>query len=107
MSVVAYPPGWYPDPSRVHELRYFDGTSWPDHVSDGGIVKEDALPPLPPGLRAWHPPHPIAAANAVRPPTLDMPRVGMWVLAGLSFLVLWITTGTDTKVIPIGVVFAV
>ncbi len=27
------PPGWYPDPSGEHELRYFDGQTWTEHVS--------------------------------------------------------------------------
>ena len=29
-------PNWYPDPSGRHELRYFDGTAWTEHVSDHG-----------------------------------------------------------------------
>jgi hypothetical protein len=66
MNLVEYPAGWYPDPSRVHELRYFDGGAWTDHVSDAGIVSEDGLGPLPPGLGAWHPPNPVPATNAPR-----------------------------------------
>jgi uncharacterized protein YxjI len=27
---------WYPDPSGRHELRYYDGTAWTDHVADNG-----------------------------------------------------------------------
>ncbi len=27
---------WYPDPSRRHEMRYWDGTAWTEHVSDQG-----------------------------------------------------------------------
>jgi hypothetical protein len=30
------PPGWYPDPTKGHELRFFDGTGWTDHVRDDG-----------------------------------------------------------------------
>lgn len=29
--------GWFPDPSRGHELRYFDGARWTNHVSDHGM----------------------------------------------------------------------
>lgn len=29
--------GWYPDPYARHELRYFDGVHWNDHVSDSGV----------------------------------------------------------------------
>jgi uncharacterized protein YxjI len=36
-------PGWYPDPSGAHELRYFDG-SWTEHVSDKGVAGVDRVP---------------------------------------------------------------
>ena len=29
-------PNWYPDPSGRHELRYWDGTAWTEHVSSNG-----------------------------------------------------------------------
>ncbi len=29
-------PGWFPDPNRLHNLRYFDGNSWTDHVTHFG-----------------------------------------------------------------------
>ncbi|WP_430332734.1 DUF2510 domain-containing protein [Rhodococcus sp. ACT016] len=25
-------PGWYPDPSGLHQLRYYDGTRWTEHT---------------------------------------------------------------------------
>lgn len=28
--------GWYPDPDRIHQLRYFDGTGWTSHVTHNG-----------------------------------------------------------------------
>lgn len=40
--------GWYPDPSGVHEHRWWTGTAWTDHVADRGAVATDPLPP-PPG----------------------------------------------------------
>jgi hypothetical protein len=43
--------GWHPDPSGRHQLRYWDGSSWTDHVSDGGVVASDpegAAPPAAP-----------------------------------------------------------
>lgn len=33
--------GWYRDPTGGHELRYHDGTSWTNHVSDGGTPSTD------------------------------------------------------------------
>ncbi|MGH9186137.1 MAG: phospholipid scramblase-related protein [Acidimicrobiales bacterium] len=29
-------PAWYPDPFGRHELRYYDGRQWTEHVSDRG-----------------------------------------------------------------------
>lgn len=30
--------GWHPDPRGRHELRYFDGRRWSDHVTHFGPV---------------------------------------------------------------------
>ncbi|MDQ1403826.1 MAG: hypothetical protein QOG03_2142 [Actinomycetota bacterium] len=48
MSDSGSPGGWHPDPGGRHELRYWDGTRWTDHVSDGGVQSTDALGPPPP-----------------------------------------------------------
>lgn len=34
---------WHPDPHGRHELRYWDGTVWTDHVSDDGQVSTDPV----------------------------------------------------------------
>jgi uncharacterized protein YxjI len=39
------PPAWHPDPQGRHELRYWDGTSWSDHVSDQGVTGTDPVGP--------------------------------------------------------------
>lgn len=39
----AAPPGWHPDPHRRHQLRYWDGSSWTPHVSDGGVTAVDPI----------------------------------------------------------------
>lgn len=38
------PASWQPDPSHRHELRYWDGTRWTEHVSDAGRQSTD--PPV-------------------------------------------------------------
>ena len=38
--------GWYPDPNRRHELRWFDGEHWTTSVMDGGQAAQDDPSPL-------------------------------------------------------------
>jgi len=33
--------GWCADPSRRHELRYWDGKQWTEHVADSGARSTD------------------------------------------------------------------
>ena len=35
--------GWHPDPSGRHQLRYWDGSIWTDHVSTEGTTGIDPL----------------------------------------------------------------
>lgn len=57
---------WYQDPTREGRLRYWDGSSWTEHVSEGGVVASDPIqgiapaPPLGAGASA-------AAASGARP----------------------------------------
>jgi hypothetical protein len=37
------PAGWHPDPMGRHQLRYWDGASWTDHVSDAGVTSTDPV----------------------------------------------------------------
>jgi uncharacterized protein YxjI len=39
----SHPANWYPDPTGRHELRYYDGTQWTEHVSSAG---KQAIDPL-------------------------------------------------------------
>jgi hypothetical protein len=32
---------WLPDPTGRHELRYFDGSGWSEHVADAGVISVD------------------------------------------------------------------
>jgi hypothetical protein len=36
--------GWFADPSGRHELRYWDGERWTEHVSDRGTQATDPMP---------------------------------------------------------------
>ncbi|HXX88689.1 MAG TPA: DUF2510 domain-containing protein [Acidimicrobiales bacterium] len=36
--------GWLIDPTGRHELRYWSGTEWTSHVSDGGVPGTDDPP---------------------------------------------------------------
>ncbi|MEW6155584.1 MAG: CPBP family glutamic-type intramembrane protease [Actinomycetota bacterium] len=38
------PPAWYPDPSGVADLRYWDGQAWASNVVVGGQVTERPVP---------------------------------------------------------------
>ena len=37
------PAAWLPDPTRRHELRYWNGTNWTANISDAGVVGTDPL----------------------------------------------------------------
>ena len=36
------PAAWHPDPTGRHQLRYWDGQDWTEHVSDDGVPAIDA-----------------------------------------------------------------
>src|SRR5688572_3331001 len=52
---------WYPDPTSRHELRYWNGSVWTEHVSDAGIT----------GLDPVAAPAPVGVAPASRLDRLD------------------------------------
>lgn len=35
--------GWYPDPTKRHALRYWDGRLWSEHVADNGALAIDPI----------------------------------------------------------------
>ena len=37
-------PGWLIDPSGRHEKRFWSGTEWTEHVTDGGVPSTDPPP---------------------------------------------------------------
>jgi Protein of unknown function (DUF2510) len=36
-------PAWHPDPQGRHELRYWDGARWSEHVADRGVASWDPV----------------------------------------------------------------
>lgn len=36
-------PGWYPDPTRRHQYREWNGRRWTEHVSDHGRASVDPI----------------------------------------------------------------
>ncbi|MBG9885389.1 hypothetical protein ABE10_02060 [Bacillus toyonensis] len=38
---------WHPDPTGRHQYRYWDGSTWTDHVADNGVQGTDPLMQLP------------------------------------------------------------
>src|SRR5216683_512478 len=77
------PAGWYADPTRRHECRYWGGTDWTGAVSDGAVTATDPLefasqpppsspqPPLP----SPEPPLPSPQHPAEFSPVTWMPGV--------------------------------
>src|SRR6185503_5887668 len=107
MSEASSLPGWYPDPGHLHELRYFDGTSWTDHVADSGRANQAPLGPTPPGVLAWHSPSIMIRSATASSPVAEVPRAKMWILAALSASVFWLNSPGTRIVVPIGLLFAI
>jgi hypothetical protein len=42
-QVSQVPASWLADPSGRHQLRYWDGTRWTEHVSDNGVTSVDPV----------------------------------------------------------------
>jgi uncharacterized protein YxjI len=47
---VEVPAGWHADPHGRHQLRYWDGAKWSDHVSNDGVTATDPSSPKQGGL---------------------------------------------------------
>ena len=86
MSTTGYhtpslpPAAWYPDPSGVGELRYWNGTAWTPGVVIGGQVTERPMP--------WPPAHGVAPPSDDR---VDLPSRAAWY--GFGGFVLGIVAG--------------
>ncbi|MGY1745284.1 PH domain-containing protein [Blastococcus sp. SYSU D00695] len=65
---------WLPDPSGAHELRYWNGTAWTEHVSDQGTTGIDVPDPQLPPPGAVPPPPP--PGDAAVPASAQPPAYG-------------------------------
>src|SRR5215216_1811101 len=79
-------PGWAADPCGRHELRYWDGAAWTDHVSDAGVTGRDEpdrtspwaamapTPTRPPGPSwAWDAPVTLSPTGVIAPSASPSP----------------------------------
>src|SRR3954452_7760775 len=72
------PARWIEDPTGRHELRYWNGSEWTEHVSDAGATAVDPVAePLPP-------PAPPAAVPPPPPPVAVGPDAGVQPDAGMQ-----------------------
>ena len=80
-------PGWYPDPTRRYEVRYFNGVTWTADVATGGQRMVDSMNAAPfpksaPGWTdAWAPgPKPLPATMATIALVLALVGIGIgWI----------------------------
>lgn len=62
---------WYTDPAGRHQYRYWEGTSWTDHVADGGVASVEPLEIRPTPAKAAEPAR--ATPDASAPNTVGGP----------------------------------
>jgi hypothetical protein len=78
--------GWHPDPLGRHQLRFWDGAYWSDHVADRGVVSVDPMTPAT-GVYAAYGTQPAAPVQPKRRHTKT------WVALGLIVVVLLLAVG--------------
>ena len=67
--------GWHPDPSGKHDLRFWDGERWTDHVSSAGQQHRDPLPVADPFSSSPRPPAPFASSPFSPGPSAPGPNL--------------------------------
>lgn len=107
------PAGWYADPTRRHQTRYWDGEHWTAQVSDAGVTSVETpigpwlapatatappAPPVPPTMAPREPAHatPQAQSPSAEPTGPAVPRWGtLSPMTDTEHYVLEIHLGTD------------
>ena len=69
-GAAAYPAAWYPDALHRHEMRYWDGQAWTEHVADQGQASIDPI--------AAAPPTATVNAAATAQPAVAVPHAAAW-----------------------------
>lgn len=67
---------WQSDPSGRHEMRWWDGQRWTDHVNDSGVTSLDPLSAVPPPTVAQQPivqQQQTMHSPITQPPTMQQP----------------------------------
>ena len=105
--------GWFADPMQRHQLRYWSGQEWTEHVSDNGQVSVDALgsstasqyqpqaqypqaqyPQAQP--QGWPPTPAVAPATPAAGSQVGLVTLGGAALAGIGAAVDWMGQGGFT-----------
>lgn len=97
MPAVA--PGWYPDPGRRHQLRWWDGYRWSLGVADGTRISEDELPPYPGDDLVTAAPEDSRALLPLRAGAVGLVAIAGATIVG-SLLALAITGGHHRHLLP-------
>jgi Protein of unknown function (DUF2510) len=77
--MTEHPAAWHPDPTRRHQLRYWDGDSWTMNVADHGVASVDPSTELPRASVADHP-EPAEPASDPLPDAHRRRRRRLWVV---------------------------
>ena len=74
-------PSWQADPSGRHELRWWDGQRWTDHVNDHGLTSADPLQPFTPPAATPPGVAPIVEPHTLQPPSFEPPTIAQPTIA--------------------------
>ena len=73
------PADWYADPMGRHQFRYWDGSSWTDHVADNGAASLDPLTATPaPVATQSAPAGPVEFDENGRVKKINFPQQSIW-----------------------------
>ncbi len=77
-TITPTPAGWYADPLKRHEYRYWDSVDWTDNVADRGVTSTDPVELSPSASVVTAPgasPASAAVASVAATPSVPVPLV--------------------------------